>query len=149
MGNMSEISEAVKDYINAQTYSETFTAVRRYAPQYDLDDLTELIVTVVPATATAQTISRSAATYEIGIDIGVQKALTGAEDCDLPASVDGLMDLVEEIEESIRFQSYALDSGANAFWVRSERTAAFEQEHMMGKTQTFTGVFRVFYKVTK
>lgn len=149
MGNMSEISEAVKDFINGQTYSETFTAVRRYAPQYDLDDLTELIVTVVPATATAQTISRSAATYEIGIDIGVQKKLPSGIDCDLPENVDGLMDLVEEIEESVRFQSFALDGGPNAFWVRSERDMAYIPEHMMGKPQTFTGVFRVFYKVTK
>jgi len=62
--------------LNGESFSLPFTATRKLLPRYELSELTDLRVAVVPAGAARERKSRAAFQYEYEIDIGVQKKTT-------------------------------------------------------------------------
>ncbi|MBI1371823.1 MAG: hypothetical protein GC159_03560, partial [Phycisphaera sp.] len=74
-----DIADAVAAKINAAppaTFSQAFTAERLVLPVFELADLAELKVTVVPRSVEITGSTRSVSQYDIAVDVGVQKRVS-------------------------------------------------------------------------
>ena len=139
MSLVADIADAVVAELNAHTFSPAFTAVRTYLPVYDLAEMADLHVTVVPKGVTSQQASRDASQFEISVDIAVQKKLATGDN----SEIDPLMDLAEEIAEFLRQRRLAAFPAAA--WVRTEHVAVYSPEHLEQFRQ-FTSVMTVVYR---
>jgi len=106
MSRITDIADAIAADLNAETFSVDFTAVRTCLPSFDLTDLADLQVCVVPVAKSSTRASRGS--WEDGheIHVGVQQKLTNVTN----AVIDPLMELVEEIEDFLRASKFG--SGA-------------------------------------
>ena len=78
MALVIDIADAVVAELNAApagTFDPVFTAVRRVLPEFDLAELAELKVTVVPKAVEITGATRSVGQFDFQVDIGVQKKL--------------------------------------------------------------------------
>jgi len=124
--------------LNGHEFSQAFTAVRAYRPEYDLREMADLRVTVVPKAVEMTTAGRGLAQNDIQIDLAVQKKLSS---CDNP-EIDTLMGLVQEIAEFVR----ATGRFGDAMWVRAENIPIYSQEHL-GEMRLFTSVLTLTLRV--
>ena len=151
MSVLTDIASAVATELNAApagTFEPTFTAQRVYLPQYDLKDMIDLHVTVVPKGVVVQSASRAVSQYDYSIDVAVQKkllAITAGGTTD-PAEIDPLMSLVEQIADF--FRQRRLAEFPSAAWVRTEHTHLYAQEHMSDLRQ-FTSVLTLTFRVMR
>lgn len=92
-----DIADAVTSALNAATLSQTFTAERAYVPIFELPDLADLRVTVVPVELTFAALTRHSDDFDYAIDIGITRRCEPTA-----ASADPLMVLVQEILDLFR-----------------------------------------------
>jgi hypothetical protein len=145
MSVLTDIASAVETEFNAApagTFEPTFTAQRAYLPQYELKDMADLHVTIVPKGVVVQSASRAVSQYDYRIDVAVQKKLAVAD----PAEIDPLMALVEQIADF--FRQRRLAAFPSAAWVRTEHTHLYAQEHMSDLRQ-FTSVLTLTFRVMR
>ena len=136
------IADAVVATLNAATFSQPVTAERAYIPRYELSEMQDLRVTVVPKQMATTTASRGAASRDVTLDVAVQKKLgdpTGAQ-----ADQDALMGLSEEIADHLRTTALLGQPGAK--WIHTEHTAIYATEHLEQMRQ-FTSVATLTYRV--
>jgi hypothetical protein len=142
MSMIIDIAEAVKESLNAATLSQAFTAERHYQPLFELKDMKNLHVTVVPSGVASVTLGRGRAQHDFRIDVAVQKKFGKGDGAEL----DPLMSVVDEIAG--HFRSKRLDGDANAIWVKPENEPVFAQEHM-DEFRQFTSVLTFTFRVMK
>lgn len=90
-----EVADALVSYLNAGSYTApyaTITAVRHEQPEYTLEQLSTLRVTVIPPAMAFAIVTRGQYQEDLHIGIGVQKLTDGTQ-----SARDALMLLVEEI----------------------------------------------------
>jgi hypothetical protein len=138
MALISDIADAVVAALNGRTFSQPVTAERAYRAAFDLQEMKDLHVTVVPKGVELTTAGRGLAQSDMQIDIGVQKKLATGDD----AEIDELMGLVQEIAEFIRAMRQFGDAG----WVKTENTPIYSQEHL-GELRQFTSVLTLTLRV--
>jgi len=138
MALIADIAGAVVTVLNGHTFSQPFTAQRAYLPAFDLKDMKDLHVTVVPKGVEMSTAGRGLAANDVQIDVAVQKKLTGADNTE----IDALMGLVQEIAEFIR----STGRFGDASWVRTENVPIYSPEHL-GELRQFTSVLTLTLKV--
>ncbi len=138
MALIPNIADAVVAALNGHGFSQAFTAARAYRPAFDLQEMKDLRVTVVPKGVELTTAGRGLAQSDVQIDIGVQKKLTAADN----AEIDALMGLVQEVAEFIR----ATGHFGGASWMKTENTPIYSQEHL-GELRQFTSVLTLTLRV--
>lgn len=142
---ISQIAQAVMDALNAgvaeEAFDADFTAVRAYLPQYELPEMADLKVTVVPKQVVLTGGSRSAAQQDVAIDVAVQQRVD-PQDLD---AVDALMELVESIAGYLRTRRLTLN-GLHASWLSAEHEPIYAPEHMEQMNQ-FTSILTVTYRL--
>jgi hypothetical protein len=134
VSTIAAIADAVVAALNGHSFSQPFTAHRAYLPIYDLKDMADLHVTVVPKGVEMTTAGRGLAQSDVQIDVAVQKRADPANN----AEIDALMGLVQEIAEFIRTTGRFGD----AAWVKTENSPIYSQEHL-GELRQFTSVLTV------
>ena len=145
MSLVTDIADAVAAELNAAvegTFTEDFTAQRLVLPEFDLAELADLKVSVVPKAVTITGSTRSASQYEIAVDVGVQKKLGK----DLDSEVAALGTFVDEIADYLRQR--ALTQAAYAAWVSIANEPVYAPEHLAGD-RVFTSVLTVTYRALK
>lgn len=142
MSTINQIADAVVASLNAGTFSIQFQAARSYQPVYELSQLQELRVSVVPKSLTATAATRSDGFFDCAIDIGIQRKVN-ADDAE---TLDGLMSLVEEIADRLRFQR--LEAFPGAVWLAIANDPIFAPDHLE-KERVFTSVVTVTYRVRR
>lgn len=138
MALIADIADALVTALNGQTFSQPFTAARAYRAAFDLQEMKDLHVTVVPKGLKLITAGRGVAQSDVQIDIGVQKKLSTGDD----AEIDELMGLVQEIAEFVR----TTRQFGEAAWVKTENTPIYSQEHL-GELRQFTSVLTLTLRV--
>jgi hypothetical protein len=146
-----DTADAVVAALNGHEFSQSFTTQREYRVEYNLKDMKDQRVTVVPKAVEMTTAGRGLAQNDIQIDLAVQKKLTA---CDNGAcgersrtEIDALMGLVQEIAEFVRATCrFGLPLGGDAVWVRAENAPIYSQEHL-GEMRLFTSVLTVTLRV--
>ena len=148
MSLVINVADAVKVELNAApegTFSLAFIAERRVLPEFELKDLTELKVTVVPKRLEITGATRAASQYEITIDIGVQKKLTpGSGDVD--TKVTALLTLVDQIADYLRRRPLIDLPGVT--WVSIANDPVYAPEHLFEK-RVFTSILTATYRAMK
>ena len=142
MALIIDIADAVVAELNAApagTFDPGFTAERRVLPEFDLSELAELKVTVVPKTVEINGSTRLASQFDCQIDIGVQKKLGK----DLDTEVAELCGLVDGIAGYLRRRSLA--AAPHAVWVRTRNDPVYAPEHLADQ-RAFTSVLTVTYR---
>ncbi len=145
MSLVIDIADAVTAELNAAspgTFTPSFTAVRRVLPEFDLADLADLKVSVVPKRVEITGSTRTASQYEIAVDIGVQKKLGK----DLDSEVAALSTLVDQIADYLRRRP--LSSAPFASWVSISNEPVYAPEHL-AEQRVFTSVLTVSYRALK
>jgi len=150
MSLVTDIADAVAAEINAApgspaTFSQTFTAVRKVVPAYELEELADLKVTVVPKAVEISGSTRSASQYDITVDIGIQKKLPPGNDAS-DEQVETLGTLVDQIAEYLRRRPLA--GAPFASWVSIVNDPVYAPEHLLEK-RVFTSVLTVTYRAMK
>ena len=142
MARIIDIADAIAAELNAApagTFSPAFTAVRRVLPAFELSDLAELRVSVVPKATESAGSSRAACLVDCQIDIGVQQKLG----TDLDTEVATLCGLVEQIAAYLRRRP--LTGSPQAAWVRTQNDPIYAPDHL-AQQRTFTSVLTVTYR---
>ena len=140
MSILTDIADALVAELNAGNFSQEFTACRHNLASFDLKDMKDLHVTVVPKGMEMTTAGRGLAQDDVQIDVAVQKKLTAADNNE----IDELMGLVEQIAEFVR----AKGKFADAAWVRTENVPIYSQEHL-GELRQFTSVLTLTFRVMR
>jgi len=136
-----DIAEAVKEALNGGSFSQAFGAVRAYRPEYDLEGLKDLRVTVVPKALEVAPVSRGSANHNVDVDVAVQKR-TGMD----TSAVDALMALVEEIADY--FRQKRLPDHETAVWVGATNEPVYSPEHLR-EHGVFTSVLTLSFRVVR
>lgn len=144
MSTIIDIANGVVGELNSPTspIAGLATAERAYSPVFDLHDMKDLHVTVVPRGLEMSAASRSLTQSEVQIDIGVQEKLDSKEQ----SEIDGLMVLVEQIADYLRGRR--LGAVPEVVWLKTENNPIFAQEHM-GELRQFTSVLTATYRVMR
>ncbi len=140
MSTLVAIADALVASLNAGSFGQPLTAERLYQPVFDLAELAELKVSVVPRAVTITTASRDGSYFDCSVDVGLQKKI--ADD----AEIDGLVDLAEEIADHLRMKR--LDGLPEAVWLSIEHEPVVAAEHLE-QQRALTSILTVTYRVRR
>jgi hypothetical protein len=141
MSTIINIAESIVAELSATTFSQPVTAVRYYSPRFDLPDMQNLHVSVVPRSVGSSRLDRTRSTYEYQVDIGVQQKIEPTDE-----HLDALMGLVEEIADHLRTQPLGSFPNARCTDVRND--PVFAADHLAELGQ-FTSVITATYLVAR
>lgn len=150
------IAEAVKEMLNAGTFSQQFCAERSYADwdmELDGEDAETLHVDVCGVT-TKQEVeleSRGSQSFTVPIDIAVRRRFKASEQDDRTgrvrvALVDALVELVEEI--FCLFVPQRLTNFESGVW-QSTQIVVNPNRLMLKNHREFQGIVRVTFRASK
>jgi len=135
------IADAVVDSLNAASLSQELTAERHYQPVFDLPEMVDLHVSVVPKGIEVLASSRNQNQHDYAIDIGIQQKV--ADD----SESDALMTLAEEIADHFRRGRVQVEGVGSIPVLKVGTEPVFAPEHLTEKrvfTSIITLTFRVF-----
>jgi hypothetical protein len=139
-----DISDAVVQTLNSASLSKPITAARHYRPEFGLEELAQLHVSVVPVQMQKELAGHSRTSRIVVLDVCVQNAINSQD----IGEVDKLMNLLEEIDTFLEFKE--LTPMPNAQWMKSEMVhgaeAGYAPEHL-DTLNCFTGILRLTYKI--
>lgn len=142
MSNVLNLADAVAAELNAApdgTFSKTFIAIRKVIPAYELSELAELKVTVVPKAIEITSAMRNGSQHDFAVDIGIQQKISK----DVDSDVENLMSFVDEIAAYLTKRK--LMDVPWAVWVSIKNDPPYVPEHLAEK-RTFTSVLTVTYR---
>jgi len=142
MSTVVDVAEAMVAELNAASLSQPLTAARHYVPVFELPEMQELHVSVVPQGMAIAKLDRSRNTQDVEIDIAVQQKFDKGDE----AEIDPLMDLVEEIADFFRLRRLA--SYPNAHWTKTANQPLYSQEHW-DELRQFTSILTLTFRVVR
>lgn len=142
MAVITEIADAVVASLSSGSFSQPFTAQRRYQPSFELPEMQTLQVSVVPKSVSITKATRDSGYFDFAIDIGVQKKVN----TEALAEIDALMTLMDEIADRLRLTR--LDGAPQAAWLSIQHEPIFAPEHL-DQLRQFTSVLTVTYRVAR
>lgn len=134
-----DIADAVAAELATGTFSQPIAPRRLILPYFELADLKELRVSVVPKAIEASNSSRCLTQFDVQIDIGIQRRLSGDVETDVPV----LLALVEEIAEFLRNRPIA-----GAAWIATANEPLYAPDHL-AEQRVFTSVLTLTYRVLR
>lgn len=150
MAVIADLADAVVTAINAGSYSQTFTAVRRNHVAYELSDMATLHVTVVPQTISAADAARGKRAFDYAIGVGVQIRLSRDSAGELlNTAIDPYLTLCEEIDDVLEAaRTLSLADGTQCHWLSSEQSPLFVRQHLDEWNQ-FTAIVTHTYRALR
>lgn len=142
--NPKKIAQAIATKLNGEGFSIPFQSEVLLKPMFDLTELSDLKVTVVPVSLGLEKIARGMSSGQYEIDIAVQQKLP-AENMD--TVIESLMDLVLEIATCLDSSPIEYESGKHTAAIKTEIKPIYSNEHL-AEYKVFTSVVTVTYKVT-
>jgi hypothetical protein len=137
-----DIATAVAAELNAApegTFGAPVQAVCSVLPVYDLTQMADLKVTVVPKGVQISGATRAASQFDVQVDVGIQKKLGS----DLETEVATLLDLVDEVAQYLRKRPLA--GVPHASWISTANEPVYAPEHLADK-RLFTSVLTLTYR---
>jgi hypothetical protein len=137
------MAQAISTLLNGGSFSIPFESQVLLKPLFDLTDLGDLKVTVVPVSLGLERIARGISSGRYEIDIAVQQKLP-AEDID--TVIESLMDLVLEIAQFLDGTALEYVSGKHTAALKTDIKPIYSMEHL-AEYKVFTSIVTVTYKV--
>ncbi len=142
--NPKQMAQAISTLLNGASFSIPFESQVLLKPLFDLTDLGDLKVTVVPVSLGLEKIARGISSGQYEIDIAVQQKLPTET---MDADIESLMDLVLEIAQFLDTTPLEYQTGKHAAAVKTDIKPIYSMEHL-AEYKVFTSVVTVTYKVT-
>ena len=142
MSTVLNIADAVVAELNAATLSLPVQAVRLFVPTFDIKEMKELHVSVVPRELHVRGLDRHRNSYDAAIDLAVQKKFSKGSN----QEVDPLVTLVEEIADLFRLKRLASFPGA--MWTGTDHQVLYSQEHW-DQMHQFTSLLTLLFRVAR
>ena len=139
---IADIADAVVASLNAASFSLPVTANRLLLPSFELPEMENLHVSVVPRSVQTLQASRNKNQFDYAIDVAVQQKLDALDN----ATLDSLLGLVQEIDD--HFRGRRLDSYPAAMWVRTENKPVYSVEHL-DQLRQFTSVLTFTFRLMR
>jgi len=137
-----QIADSVTAGLNAARLSQVFTAQRLYVPNFDLEDMKELRVTVVPRELELGPLDREQNCVHARIDVAVQKKFNSGTN----AEIDPLVGFAEEVADLFRLKRLVSFHAARC--VKVEHTVLYSSEHWEQFRQ-FTSLLTLTFELAK
>jgi len=140
-----QIADAVTTELNAESWSQSFTAIRKYRARYALPDLQSLRVAVLLGPASFETLSRGRDDIHYAVDVAILKKINPDDN----AQVDPLVELMEQIKDHFRGKGLTADSRAIFCMKRefvSPGEALIDDDHL-SDDRTFAGAIRLNWRL--
>jgi len=135
-----DIADAIVTELQNAAFSEPLAVSRRVLPEYELPELKDLTVTVVPKSVQITNITRQSSSFDVSVDIGIQQKIGRDTDTD----VQRLSGVVTEIVSYLNRRSLA---GLPAVQFKSiANEPVYVPEHL-SENRLFTSVLTLTYKV--
>jgi ribosomal protein L31E len=142
-----QIADAVTAALSAATLSQPFSAVRYYLPEFDLKEMKDLHISVVPAELDEEIADRGRDRAEYKIHVAVQKRVAKPDSSGLDnAAIDVLMQLVQEIDDLFRHKP--LSGFEQALWAKTENKPIYDPKHLQ-EHQQFTSLLAFTFRVNR
>jgi hypothetical protein len=133
------VADGVTAELNLGAYTIPIQAVRYYQPKFNLSEMSELKVSVVPKSISDKPLTRSLNTYDCKVDIGIQQR------CEIThPMLDALTNLVYEIAHRLR--TVPLSTLPDARFVGLDNEPVFAPEHL-DELRQFTSVLTATYRL--
>lgn len=142
MAVIADIADAIVAELNAGGFSQPLAATRCYLPKFDLAEMKDLHVTVVPRGVAVTAGTRNHNQHDYEIDIAVQKKLATGDNCE----IDTLMGLADEIAD--HFRQKRLDTLRAAVWVKTQNEPIYAQQHL-DQLRQFTSVLTLTFRMMR
>lgn len=139
---VTQIADAVVAELNGGSFGQPLVAQRAYVPVFDLGEMADLHVTVVPKAASAERMDRSNRQFDYSIDVAVQKKLS----LDGNVESDALMLLVERIGDYFFGRRPATFN--QAICTKVDNDPIYSPEHWREMRQ-FTSVLTLVFRVMR
>jgi hypothetical protein len=133
------IADAVVAQLNATTFAQPMAASRHYVPVFELSEMSQLRVSVVPKAITSASLDRNRDRFDYLIDVAVQRKLGPSL-----GNLDAMLELVEEISD--HFRSHPLTGFPEARCVEVENDPVYAPDHLE-EFRTFTSLLTLTYRV--
>jgi len=151
MSVLVQIADAVAASINTAAadgvFPEPLEAVRAHRPSFDLEELAELRVSVVPRSTVITALARLQSQYECTVDVGIQQRVPAGDGGDgRDARVDALLELAEAVGDHLRHKR--LPEFPDAAWSSIAHDPVLAPEHL-DERSTLTTVLSVTYRVRR
>lgn len=148
-----ELADAIAALLTAGSYSQEFTAVRKYRPVYKLEELSTLRVTVVPREIGEELASRAMVYETHKVDIAIQKQLSASADEDMESAelltvADGLMYLAQELRDALILDTLNLPGDVDAKCLSTQNAPIYDPEHFE-KHRCFSSVITATYELVR
>jgi hypothetical protein len=141
---IADLRDAVVDFINNETYSQSFTATAANVPSLELEETNDVVVTVFPGEFEEEGETRGDWRLEITINIAVQKAITALTAAARLIEEDAMLLLREEIADSLKNENMGTYE-MNTISGDGVAQIPFNQEHLI-QAGHFTSVIGVTYR---
>jgi hypothetical protein len=138
MSLVTEIANSIVFALKTQPFSQKFEPKMLVLPSFEPAELETLRVSVVPQTLEIQRSTRCSSKFTVGIDVGVQKRISGSPE----ETVAVMGELVDEIATFLK--QAELQKFPAAQFLDLEIDPLFDQEHLLQK-RTFTSVLHLKY----
>lgn len=142
MATVLQIADSVTAQLNAASLTHDFTAERLYVPNFDLEDMQDLRVSVVPRELLILAHDRTTSKYNARIDVAVQRKFNQGTNVE----IDPLVALVEEIADLFRLKR--LDSMPEARCIQVEHPVIYSAEHWEQLRQ-FTSLLTLTFQLAR
>ena len=143
LATVIQIADSVVAEINAGDFSKkSLSAQRLYVPNFDLEDMKELRVTVVPREVEYLPLDRASNKYHATIDVAIQKKFSKGD----VKEIDPLVYFVEELADYFRLKR--LNSYVAARCIKVENAVLYSTEHWTQFNQ-FTSLLTLTFELAK
>lgn len=142
MTTVLQVADSVTAQLNAAEFDFEFIAERMYVPNFDLEDMKELRVTVVPRDVELFPHDRAHNKYHCRVDVAVQKKFSKGTN----EEIDPLVDLVEKIADEFRLKR--LDSFQAARCIKAAHAVLYSSEHWEQLRQ-FTSLLTLTFELAR
>lgn len=142
MSIVNQVADSVTAQLNGAEFDFEFFAERMYVPNFDLEDMKELRVTVVPRDVELLPHDRAHNKYHCRVDVAVQKKFSKGTN----EEIDPLVDLVERIADEFRLKRLVSLQAARC--VKAEHAVLYSSEHWEQLRQ-FTSLLTLNFELAR
>lgn len=139
---INRLTDSLAARLSAATYTATYStlsAEKAYMPNYDLEDMDTLKVSVIPREVIISTTSRGAEQHDYTLSVVLAKRTGGTT-----AEIDNLLELVENIVDHLRSDDLPTVSEypwpSEATWFGVGLDPVWSQEHLEERRVFFTAI---------
>ncbi len=134
MSEIIDLADAILNFIQNGNFGMAFEALRYYTPIYDLGELDNLVLAIVPRSWTISFISRVHDEKNIIIDIGINCRIKNDDEC------DNLIDFCRRIVEFFRGFKY------QKFWCMERKIDPIYDPEYLLQNRQFASVISLSFK---